>query len=191
MKSDESELISLLISGDEKAFKVLFDNYKSMVYNTAAGFLTNKSDAEDITQEVFLQIYRSIAHFKEESKLSTWIYRITITKSLDLLRKKKTKKRFAFIVDIFNKENYQEKELFVNHEHPGILEENNELSKILFKQIDKLPENQRIAFVLNKVELLSYREISEVMQTSVSSVESLIFRARSNLKKRLEKFYKE
>jgi RNA polymerase sigma factor (sigma-70 family) len=135
MKSDESELITLLISGDEKAFKVLFDNYKSMVYNTASGFMTNASDAEDITQEVFLQIYRSIAHFKEESKLSTWIYRITITKCLDLLRKRKTKKRFAFIVNVFDKETNKEKELFVNYEHPGILEENKELSKILFKQM--------------------------------------------------------
>ena len=191
MNSEESELIKQLVSGNDKAFKVLFDSYKSMVYNTASGFLTNESDAEDITQEVFLQIYRSIAHFKEESKLSTWIYRITITKCLDLLRKRKTKKRFAFITDIFDKETNKEKELFVNYEHPGILEENKELSKILFKQIDKLPENQRIAFVLNKIEQLSYKEISEVMQTSVSSVESLIFRAKSNLKKRLEKYYKE
>ena len=191
MNSEESELIKQLVSGNDKAFKVLFDSYKSMVYNTASGFLTNESDAEDITQEVFLQIYRSIAHFKEESKLSTWIYRITITKCLDLLRKRKTKKRFAFITDIFDKENNKDKDLFVNYEHPGILEENKELSKILFKQIDKLPENQRIAFVMSKVELLSYKEISEVMQTSVSSVESLIFRAKTNLKKRLEKYYKE
>lgn len=191
MESTESVLITHLKSGDEKAFKAVFDSYKGMIYNTALGFLTNVSDAEDITQEVFLQVYRSISQFKEESKLSTWIYRITTTKCLDLLRKKKTKKRFAFIIDIFDKEKDHEKELFVNYEHPGILEENTELSKILFKQIDKLPENQRIAFVLNKIEQLSYKEISEVMETSVSSVESLIFRAKSNLKKRLEKFYKE
>ena len=92
MKSDESELIKKLKLGDEKAFRILFDLYRSNVYNTAAGFLTNVNDAEDVTQEVFIQVFKSIKHFKENSKLSTWIYRITVTKSLDLLRKKKTKK---------------------------------------------------------------------------------------------------
>ncbi len=161
-----------------------------MVYNTAAGFLTNESEAEDITQEVFIQVFKSIKHFNEKSRLSTWIYRITITKCLDELRKKKAKKRFAFFTNLFEKDDGSDKEQFVNYEHPGVETDKKELSKILFMEIEKLPENQRIAFVLNKVEQLSYAEISEVMETSVSSVESLIFRAKSNLKKNLEKYYK-
>ncbi|HMS66123.1 MAG TPA: RNA polymerase sigma factor [Ignavibacteria bacterium] len=187
MIKDESEVIKQLVLGDEKAFKSIFKLYRNMVYNTALGFLTNVNDAEDITQEVFIQVFRSIEQFKEESKLSTWIYRITITKCLDLIRKRKTKKRFAFIVDIFDK---NEKEYFINYDHPGVETENRELSKTLFREIDKLPENQRIAFVLNKIEQLSYKEISEVMETSISAVESLIFRAKANLKMRLEKFYR-
>ena len=190
MKTEETDLIERLTAGDESAFKSLFDLYKSKIYNTAAGFLTNESEAEDITQEVFIQVFKSIRHFKENSKLSTWIYRITISKCLDLLRKKKVKKRFAFITEIFEKENDDGKEPFVNYEHPGIDAENRELSKILFREIDKLPENQRIAFVLNKVEQLSYVEISEVMGATVSAVESLISRAKVNLKKRLEKYYR-
>ena len=189
-KTDESELINKLIQGDEKAFKSLFELYKTKVYNTAAGFLTNTEEAEDITQEVFLQVFRSVKHFKERSQLSTWIYRITVTKSLDLLRKKKTKKRFAFITDIFEKDGSDKKESFVNYEHPGVETDKKELSVRLFKEIEKLPENQRIAFVLNKVEQLGYREISEIMDTSVPAVESLISRAKANLKKRLEKYYR-
>ncbi len=189
MKSDESELIKKLKLGDEKAFRILFDLYRSNVYNTAAGFLTNVNDAEDVTQEVFIQVFKSIKHFKENSKLSTWIYRITVTKSLDLLRKKKTKKRFAFIIDLFENEDNSKDEMFVNYEHPGVQTEKLELSKILFREIDKLPDNQRIAFILNKVEKLAYQEISEVMETSVPAVESLIFRAKSGLKKRLQKYY--
>ena len=189
-KTDESELINKLIQGDEKAFKSLFELYKTKVYNTAAGFLTNTEEAEDITQEVFLQVFRSVKHFKERSQLSTWIYRITVTKSLDLLRKKKTKKRFAFITDIFEKDGSDKKESFVNYEHPGVETDKKELSERLFKEIEKLPENQRIAFVLNKVEQLGYREISEIMDTSVPAVESLISRAKVNLKKRLEKYYR-
>ncbi|MBK7445289.1 MAG: sigma-70 family RNA polymerase sigma factor [Ignavibacteria bacterium] len=190
MKTDESGLIEKLRLGDEKAFRILFDLYKINVYNTASGFLTNVNDAEDVTQEVFIQVFKSIEHFKENSKLSTWIYRITITKCLDLLRKKKTKKRFAFFVDFFENDEKDKEEVFVNYEHPGIQTDKLELSKILFKEIDKLPDNQRISFVLNKVEKLGYQEISEVMGISVPAVESLIFRAKSGLKKRLEKYYK-
>ncbi|MBK6536804.1 MAG: RNA polymerase sigma factor [Ignavibacteria bacterium] len=190
MKTDESGLIEKLRLGDEKAFRILFDLYKINVYNTASGFLTNVNDAEDVTQEVFIQVFKSIKHFKENSKLSTWIYRITITKCLDLLRKKKTKKRFAFFVDLFENDEKDKEEVFVNYEHPGIQTDKLELSKILFKEIDKLPDNQRISFVLNKVEKLGYQEISEVMGISVPAVESLIFRAKSGLKKRLEKYYK-
>ena len=190
MKTDESGLIEKLRLGDEKAFRILFDLYKINVYNTASGFLTNVNDAEDVTQEVFIQVFKSIEHFKENSKLSTWIYRITITKCLDLLRKKKTKKRFAFFVDLFENDEKDKEEVFVNYEHPGIQTDKLELSKILFKEIDKLPDNQRISFVLNKVEKLAYKEISEVMGISVPAVESLIFRAKSGLKKRLEKYYK-
>ena len=190
MKTDESGLIEKLRLGDEKAFRILFDLYKINVYNTASGFLTNVNDAEDVTQEVFIQVFKSIEHFKENSKLSTWIYRITITKCLDLLRKKKTKERFAFFVDFFENDEKDKEEVFVNYEHPGIQTDKLELSKILFKEIDKLPDNQRISFVLNKVEKLGYQEISEVMGISVPAVESLIFRAKSGLKKRLEKYYK-
>ena len=190
MKTDESGLIEKLRLGDEKAFRILFDLYKINVYNTASGFLTNVNDAEDVTQEVFIQVFKSIEHFKENSKLSTWIYRITITKCLDLLRKKKTKKRFAFFVDLFENDEKDKEEVFVNYEHPGVQTDKLELSKILFKEIDKLPDNQRISFVLNKVEKLGYQEISEVMGISVPAVESLIFRAKSGLKKRLEKYYK-
>ena len=190
MKTDESGLIEKLRLGDEKAFRILFDLYKINVYNTASGFLTNVNDAEDVTQEVFIQVFKSIEHFKENSKLSTWIYRITITKCLDLLRKKKTKERFAFFVDFFENDEKDKEEVFVNYEHPGIQTDKLELSKILFKEIDKLPDNQRISFVLNKVEKLGYQEISEVMGISVPAVESFIFRAKSGLKKRLEKYYK-
>lgn len=196
INTNEADLIKKLISGDEGAYKELYDLHKSKVYNTASGFLTSESEAEDITQEVFIQVFRSVKHFKERSRLSTWIYRITISKCLDQLRKNKTKKRFSFFTDLFEKDednnfnNIDKDASFVNNEHPGIEAEKRELSVILFKEIDKLPDNQRIAFVLNKVEQLGYREISEIMDTSVPAVESLISRAKVNLKKRLEKYFR-
>jgi len=188
----ETDLIKKLQKGDEKSFREFYDLHKVKIYNIALGFLVNEKDAEDVTQEVFVQIFKSIKYFEGKAKLTTWIYRIAVTKSLDFIKSKKAKKRFAFIKDIFvNSDNESDKEenKFIEFEHPGIKEENRELSVILFKEIDKLPENQRIAFVLNKVDLMSYKEVSKIMGISESSAESLIFRAKANLKKRLEKFY--
>lgn len=186
--TDESDLISKLISGDETAFKMLFDLYKSLVFNTALGFFPNRNDAEDITQDVFVQVFRSIPQFKSDSKLSTWIYRITVSKCIDQIRKNNSKKRFSIFTNLLPGKD--EDDRFVNFEHPGIEAENKEMSEILFREIEKLPENQRIAFVLNKTEHLSYSEIAEIMKLTVSSVESLIFRAKTNLKKKLEKYYR-
>jgi RNA polymerase sigma factor (sigma-70 family) len=154
------------------------------------GILQNATDAEDLTQEVFIQVFHAVKNFKGDCKFSTWLYRITVTKSLDFLRSKKRKKRFAFMQSLFGQESNEpliEQATFV---HPGVQLENKERAGILFKAIDKLPENQKIAFTLNKVEGLSYQEIAEVMQLTVSSIESLLFRAKSNLQKYLGNYYK-
>jgi len=185
---DEKILISELISGSETAFRELVDNFKDRVFNSSLGILQNTEDAEDISQEVFTEVFNSISKFRGDSSLSTWIYRITITKSLDHIRKKKRKKRFAFIISLFGegRENFKEPSDF---NHPGVEAENRELSAVLFKAIERLPQNQKIAFTLNKIEGLSYKEISEIMTVSVSSVESLLHRARNNLKSLLSYYY--
>lgn len=185
---NESILIEQLKQGEEGAFRSIVESWKDMVYNTSLGILQNVEDAEDITQEVFLQVYESIENFKGESKFSTWLYRITISKSMDHIRKKNRKKRFAFIQSLVGVNNE------VIHEppdfnHPGVLLDKKENAGKLFKSIDSLPENQKVAFILNKLEGLSYQEVSEVMQTSLSSVESLLHRAKSNLRKKLESEY--
>src|SRR6266705_475283 len=111
-----------------------------MVYNTAIGILQNAEDAEEVAQEVFVQVYESVKTFKAESKFSTWLYRITVSKALDHLRRKKRKKRFAYIQSIFgaNNEMVIEKPDFY---HPGVALDNKERSTVLFKAIRKLPEN--------------------------------------------------
>ena len=181
-------LIEQLKQGEESAFKTIVETWKSMVYNTALGIVQNMEDAEDISQEVFVQVYQSIHSFKGESKFSTWIYRITVSKSLDHERRKKRKKRFAFVRSLVG----AEPEISAPDFHrPGVMLDNKENAAVLFSAIQKLPQNQRIAFTLHKVEGLSYQEISEVMKTTVSAVESLLHRAKSNLKKILADFYNE
>jgi len=90
---DELLLIEKLKQGDETAFRQIVESWQSMVYNTAIGILQNAEDAEDVAQEVFVQVFESIGSFKAEAKFSTWLYRITVSKALDHLRKKKRKKR--------------------------------------------------------------------------------------------------
>ena len=189
MKKDEHILVSDLKDGEEEAFRYLVDQYQDKVYNTCISFVKNPDDADDLTQEVFLEVYNSIHKFRLESKLSTWIYRISVNKSLEYLRKMKRKKRFGFLFAIdFERNQRDNVELELNH--PGILAENKEKAAILYRAIEKLPENQRIAFTLHKLEDLSYDQISEIMNKSLSSVESIMHRAKLNLRKELFNYYK-
>ena len=183
---DELELIQRLRNGDEAAFKYLVEHYKERVYNTAIGIVQNAEDAEDVAQEVFIQVYRSIHSFKGESKLSTWLYRIATTRALDLLRSRKSKKRFGLLQRLFGEGNEPVYEI-PDFNHPGVTLEKKENAAKLFKAIKQLPDNQRIAFTLHKLEDLSYQEISQIMKTSLPAVESLMHRAKQNLRKILEK----
>lgn len=172
------------MSLDSNNFQELYQRYKSLVYNVALSYVQNVEDAEEITQDVFIKLHQSLHTFKNQSTLKTWIYRIAINKSLDFLKHKKSQKRFF----IFGKRSENEYELqnITNFEHPGILMENQEKSKLLFGVINELGENQKTAFILSKIDGLSNTEISLIMELTVSSVESLIFRAKENLKKKLE-----
>ena len=185
------ELIEKIRNGNALAFSQLFNFHFSKLCTYNFSLNNNQQDAEDIAQEVFIEVYQSIDKFKNESKLFTWIYRIAVSKSLDHLKSKKRKKRFAFVQSLFGDEGISLLADKPHFEHPGVLLENKEHSKVLFFAISKLPENQQTVFNLNKVEGLSYNEVSEVMQVSVSSVESLLFRANQNLKKLLENYYQK
>jgi len=180
----EQELLLGLRNGEESAFKELIIQFQDKVFNTALGLLQHYPEAEDIAQEVFIQVFRSIKQFKGNSLLSTWIYRITLTKSLDHLRSKKRKKRYGFLSSLFGDNNIPLHEP-KDFNHPGVLQENKEDAVILFKIIDQLPENQRAAFILNKVEELSYREIAAILNTTEPAVDSLLQRAKQNLRKKL------
>lgn len=171
MKSNQSDFIAI------------YNQYKVLVYNVALHYLQNVEDAEEITQDVFVQVHNSLDSFKENSSLKTWIYRITINKSLDFIKHKNSVKRFF----IFGKKSENEKELEIlsNFEHPGIDLVNKENAAILFKVINELTENQKTAFILSKLDGLSNTEISEIMNVSISSVESLVFRAKTTLKEKL------
>jgi RNA polymerase sigma factor (sigma-70 family) len=180
--TSEIELIAQLRDGNEAAFKQVFEAHQDRIYNTILYMVQSTEEAKDLTQEVFVDVFLNIDNFKEQSKLSTWIYRLAINKALNHQRFKKAKKRLGIVLSIFNLSPVDDAPDFV---HPGILLENKELSEALYKAINALPDKQKTAFVLRQLEDLSYAEIADVMQTTTPSVESLLFRAKQNLQKKM------
>ncbi|MBI9017739.1 MAG: RNA polymerase sigma factor [Phycisphaerae bacterium] len=176
--------IDELQKGSQQAFKKLIEMYSHDVVKSCYSFVKNQEDAEDIAQEVFLDVYRSIKSFKKDSELKTWIIRIAINESLDFLRKQKRKKRIGDLKELFLHKNKPDI-------GPGKQLEDEERRKILYQQIAKLPENQKIAMILSQYDKQSNKSIAEIMKTSESAVESLLHRARENLKKRLQKIFEK
>nr|WP_299073307.1 RNA polymerase sigma factor [uncultured Allomuricauda sp.] len=189
---EDKQFLSDLKQQKQLAYNRLLDEYQSRVFNTCLSFVPNMEDAEDVAQEVFIEIYNSIDKFKGNSKLSTWIYRISVNKSLEFIRKKNTKKRFGFMQSITgNAIPVDKSSYFTEYNHPGVQLENKERNETLYRAINELPESQKVVFTLHKIDGLSYKEISEITKKSVSSIESLLFRAKKNLKDILTKFYKK
>ncbi|MCX6230435.1 MAG: RNA polymerase sigma factor [Bacteroidetes bacterium] len=175
---DEAALLTLLKQGNKAAFHNLIAAYQKNVINICYRFLLNLEDAEDVAQEVFIEIFQSIKHFRGEAKLSTWIYRIAATKSLDEIKKQNRKKRITAIAKSIGLE--QITHWISSHERPDKVLEENESYRILLNALNKLPENQRIAITLSKMEDYNNAEIAEIMNTTVTAVESLIYRAKIN-----------
>lgn len=172
-------------------FRSVVEAHQDRVLNICFKFLRNHEDAEDTAQIVFMEIFRSLKNFKGDSELSTWIHRIAVSKSLDALRRKKRKKRISSAKQILGLDDtYQELESPSRLQPDQVLEDK-ECRTILHKAIDSLPENQRIALTLSQIEGFSYKETAGIMDTSLASVESLIFRARKGLEKRLTSIYKK
>ena len=182
----QTDLIENNNNADPVGFKDIVDRWQNMVYNTAISIVQVAADAEDITQDVFLDVYQKLPAFRGESQLSTWIYRITINRALDFEKKKKRQKNGGLLRQIFSMKAEDEP---VNFNHPGVLLDNKEKAAALFKALKKLPEKQRVAFTLYKIEGLPYQEIATIMNTSLYAVESLMARAKTGLRKMLEKHY--
>ncbi|MBD3289489.1 sigma-70 family RNA polymerase sigma factor [candidate division KSB1 bacterium] len=172
-------------------FKSIVQAHQEKVRNTCFRFVKNPEDADDVAQEVFIQVYESLSRFRSEAELSTWIYRIAVNKSLDFIRRKKRKKRFARLVSLFGFEEGKEDIELPVPGNPQSDLESRERKHILDWAIDRLPENQRTAITLSKIEGFSNKEIAKIMNLSLSAVEGLIHRAKKNLHDKLYKFYEK
>lgn len=188
----ESELIQGIQQADRQAFRTLVVTYQPMVVNTCLGIVHNQPDAEDIAQDVFLEVFRNAGNFRGDARLSTWLYRIAVNRSLNFVRNNRRKRFWKSLEDAFGGGRNVLQEISENrNDQPdnGITEK--QRREMLYKAIDKLPEKQRVAFTLNKYEDLTYQQIAEIMDLSLASIESLIHRAKKNLQDQLYECYKK
>ena len=176
------------IQNGEENFARIVNDRQQMVYNTALVIVQNEEDAEDVTQEVFVKVYERLNDFRREASLSTWIYRITITTALDFEKQKKRQKRGGLMQRVVGFKEAVEKPDFF---HPGVALDKKEDASVLFMAIKKLPQKQRTAFLLHKVEGLTNNDIAGIMETTLLAVESLQVRAKNNLRNLLKDYYEK
>jgi RNA polymerase sigma factor (sigma-70 family) len=179
----KEEMIAALIEGDREVFREFVAEYQNKVFSLALSFLKNQEEAEDIAQDVFVEVFQSINSFRKEAELSSWVYRITVNKSLN--RYKRMKRMLPQLEeDVVGF-------LQQSETNPETEMQSKENVKELYEAVDKLPEKQKTAYTLRHFNALSYDEIASIMKKSKSSVESLIHRAHKKLYGLLYDFYEE
>ncbi|MFH0777826.1 MAG: sigma-70 family RNA polymerase sigma factor [Candidatus Eisenbacteria bacterium] len=186
---NDREVIQRIAAGEQEAFKGLVDLHAPSVLNICHRILRNQQDAEDVAQDVFVSVYRKAGTFRGDSGLSTWLHRIAVNLSLNQLRRRKWDRYWGALSLSDQKGEMAVRALEApEHRRPDSRLEEKERSEILADVLNTLPERQRVALILHKFEGLSHREVADVLQVSLSSVESLIQRGKENLRKKLTPF---
>lgn len=186
------ELIRRIAKGDEQAFTTLYLLLQEKVYNTALHYLQQTENAEEITQDVFVEIFRSASGFDGKSSVTTWVYRITVNKCLDKIRYMKARKRFHLLSFLFSTDSGNRAIDHITSAHdPFDNTEQRENSRLLLQSINRLGEQQKTAVILTQLEGLSLKETAAIMNITPKAVESLVQRGKANLKKTLGKIFEE
>jgi RNA polymerase sigma-70 factor (ECF subfamily) len=176
---DDYSIIRQFIDGDKFAFQILVKRHKEKVRNIIYITMNNSALVDDIAQDVFITVYRNLKHFRFESQFTTWLYRITVNRCKDYLRKMNVRKIFFPI-----------EEGTEISEYPTPVEDN-DISRIVMDAISKLPVKLRMPLILKDIEGFSYQEISETLKCEMGTVKSRIFRGREKLKEILQPLEKE
>jgi len=177
----DAELVAQLQRGSEAAFRTLVARYQDRIYQTALALLRSPEEAEDVAQEVFVEVYQTIGQFRGEATLSTWLYRLATSGALKNRRRSRAKKRLAYFTGLLGLNHAEAPD----HAHPLALLEGQQQLQLLLERVARLPDAQQVAFTLRHEQELSYAEIAAVLRTSVPAVESLLFRARQTLRQYL------
>ena len=186
---EDEKLWSDLQEGHAEAFRQLVESRKHHVLNICFRIVNNREDAEDLAQETFVEVFRSVGRFRKAAHLNTWIYRIAVSKCLNFLRDKRRHKRGGPPPEISKTERRIPPDEIAAAGDPHERLEQKERERILFDAINRLPENQRVALTLSKYDGISYTEIADLLGSNVAAVEALIHRAKVNLRKKLTDYF--
>jgi RNA polymerase sigma-70 factor, ECF subfamily len=171
---------------NETHFENIYHEHKKIVFNICLHYVLNAEDAQDITQETFVKVHQRYDLFNAEAaSLKTWICRIAINNCLDFLKAKKSKKRFGFLSALFHADSNEPITDAIEINHPGIETEDKEALINLLQIIYTLPDNQKTAIILTKIEDRPQKEVAEIMDISLKAVESLLQRAKQTIQKKL------
>ncbi len=193
VKLSDEELVDRFRSGDEDSFRILVERYSPFIFNIICRTIKDRSLAEDLSQEVFLRMYRFLNGFKKKCRFSTWLYRLTVNVCFSAQRRSKEESKVVSL-------SYQTENVGSN---PGTREledesfsprktlEKEELTGKIKSAIDSLSEVLKMTFILREFEDLSYNELAKVFQCSQGTIKSRLSRARETLRQKLEVYLRE
>ena len=188
MKTDETKLVERICQGELEAFHELVELYKKKVYYLAFDMTGDHHDAEDISQEVFIKVFRHIKKFRKDSALKSWIYQITVNTCIDAQRKKSRKPQVLMEASKMDNLNQESAWTGNRHSDPERHAEANIIQHRVQQMLLKISPKERSAFVMRYYDELKTSEIALILEVSTNTIKSFLFRARKKLQKELS-FY--
>jgi RNA polymerase sigma-70 factor, ECF subfamily len=185
--AEDVRLMRLVAGGDTGAFEVLIERHQALVAGTVARMLGSNSDVEDIAQQVFIRVWKSAGRYVARAKFTTWLLKITRNLVFNEMRRAKRHPHLPVQIDPETEELPLKDEMTATPD-ASLLQ--TELQHAIESAITELPDTQRMALILRRYEELSYEEIADVLELSVPAVKSLLFRARTELRERLQSYLK-
>lgn len=189
MTADEQLLIEKMKNGDRTSFREVVERYKRKVYYLTLDLTGNHDDAEDLSQEVFIKVFKSVGNFKGDAKLSTWIHRIAINTYIDHTRSQKI--MTTELPDYFNEDEHND-DSFSGKDHyknPELVTSGNQIQIHVQQALEKLSPREKTIFVMRHYQELQNKEISEILNVTEGTVKTLLFRAIQKLQQHLS-FYR-
>lgn len=192
MATDDLTLVKRVREGDQRAFKLLVERYQRKVYAIALGMLRDREEARDVAQEAFVKVYRYIDHFKGDASFYTWLYRITVNVSIDVMRKRKTGHGEAVEFDESLPMEVNEANLGALGSQLGTNPQKSALRRELAEKIQEalaaVPEKHRAILLLREVEGMSYEDLARTLEIPKGTVMSRLFHARAKVQKILSEY---
>jgi len=182
--SVDKQLVERVRRGDKRAFDLLILKYQHKIISIVGRYLGDQNDVQDVSQETFIKAYRAIPNFRGESAFYTWLYRIAVNTAKNHLVSK-SRRPPNIDVDIDDGEFQNNSAVLRDNESPQASLATSQMEQVIFRSIENLPSELRIAVTLREFDGLSYEEIAKIMNCPVGTVRSRIFRAREAIEKKI------